>query len=249
MFMYLDDSTAVLLDLRRRFKGVVDVLRAVIRDGVTLARSLELTVQWNGILPIGLVFPITFLDFGMARSGGLGVWLQVVEGLHRRLSDFIHGVVVHRREEAIQGWRNWLREDPLVHPYKWLRRDLVHPAPFFCSVLGFWLIRAGMMRNSEKLGFPTFAALGKGRPVLRNSLKRLMGGSLFCRRFPCLVLLERCLLMWFTVKVLLQVVWMAGVGVSSRLSRFLGLMVWLVFSPRLRILGFGLRVCLMLILQ
>ena len=67
----------------------------------------------------------------MARNGGLGVWLQIVEGLHRRLSDFAHGVVVHRREEAIREWRNWLREDPLVHPYKWLRPDLVPPAPFF----------------------------------------------------------------------------------------------------------------------
>ena len=27
-------------------------------------------------------------------------------------------------------WRNWLRKDPLVHPYKWLRPDLVPPAPF-----------------------------------------------------------------------------------------------------------------------
>ena len=27
-------------------------------------------------------------------------------------------------------WRNWLREDPLVHPYKWLRPDLVLPATF-----------------------------------------------------------------------------------------------------------------------
>ena len=66
----------------------------------------------------------------MARSGGLGVWLQVVDGLHCRLSDFIHGVVVHRREEAFREWRNWLREDPLVHPYKWLRPDLIPPAPF-----------------------------------------------------------------------------------------------------------------------
>ena len=32
--------------------------------------------------------------------------------------------------EAIRGWRNWIREDPLVHPYKWLRPDLVPPAPF-----------------------------------------------------------------------------------------------------------------------
>ena len=61
------------------------------------------------------------------------------------------------------------------------------PCSFFCSVilssllvvLGCLLIGAGLLRNSEKLGFPTFAALGKGRQVLRNSLKRLMGGSLF----------------------------------------------------------------------
>ena len=25
---------------------------------------------------------------------------------------------------------DWLREDPLVHPDKWLRPDLVRPAPF-----------------------------------------------------------------------------------------------------------------------
>ena len=131
MFMYHDASIAVLLDLRRRFKAVVDVLHAVIRDGVTLARSLELTVQWDGILRIGPVFPLTMQDFDMARNGGLGVWLQVVEGLHCRISDFIHGVVVHRMEEAIGGWRNWLREDPLVHPFVWLSPDLVPPTPFF----------------------------------------------------------------------------------------------------------------------
>ena len=27
-------------------------------------------------------------------------------------------------------WRNWIREDPLVHPYMWLRPDLLPPAPF-----------------------------------------------------------------------------------------------------------------------
>ena len=43
---------------------------------------------------------------------------------------FIHAVVVHSRDEAIGGWRNSIREDPLVHPYRWLRPDLVPPAPF-----------------------------------------------------------------------------------------------------------------------
>ena len=44
--------------------------------------------------------------------------------------NFIHQVVVHRRDAAIRGWRNWIREDPLVHPYRWLRPDLVPLAPF-----------------------------------------------------------------------------------------------------------------------
>ena len=70
-------------------------------------------------------------DFQSARSGGLVESPRLVEDLHCRLSDFMHRVVAHGRGEAIRGWRNWLREDPLVHSYKWLRLDLVRPAPFF----------------------------------------------------------------------------------------------------------------------
>ena len=33
------------------------------------------------------------------------------------------------------------------------------------EVLGFGLNRLGLMRNSERLGFPTSAALRKGRPA------------------------------------------------------------------------------------
>ena len=69
-------------------------------------------------------------DLHAVEGFGLGDFRRVVGDLHRRLSDFIHGVVVHRRDEAIRVWRNWLREDPLVHPCKWLRPDLVPPAPF-----------------------------------------------------------------------------------------------------------------------
>ena len=194
-------------------------------------------------------------------GGGLGVWLQVVEGLHRKLSDFIHGVVVHRREEAIQRWRNWLRADPLVHPYKWLRSDLIPPAPFFAvrSSHHSWVIRAGLTRNSEKLGFPTFCRSGQRETSLEELIVRLKGGYHFCRRCPCHGLLE----------MLADVVRRKGAtagslddwgwGGSSRLSRFLGLMVLLVFDLRWRILGFhlvlcwgflvfGLRGCLMLAL-
>ena len=57
--LYHDVSTAPLLGLRRRLKLVVDLLTAMIRDGVSLARSVELAVQWDAILRAGPIHPIT----------------------------------------------------------------------------------------------------------------------------------------------------------------------------------------------
>ena len=68
-----------------------------------------------------------FIWSGAVVLVSVGVWWG---DLHCRLSDFNHRIVVHRRDEAIRGWRNWLREDPLVRPNKWLTPDLVPPAPF-----------------------------------------------------------------------------------------------------------------------
>ena len=53
VFLYRDSSIAPLLDMRRRFKAVMDVLGAVVRFGVSLARSVERTAQWNRILADG----------------------------------------------------------------------------------------------------------------------------------------------------------------------------------------------------
>ena len=54
-----------------------------------MARSVELAVQWNAILRSGPIHPITAEDFLLARSGDLGQCCQVVQGLHRRHSDFL----------------------------------------------------------------------------------------------------------------------------------------------------------------
>ena len=131
LLMYRDSSAALLLDLRRGIKAVMDMLDASIRDGFSLARSVELAAQWDEILRVGPVSPIALEDFHLAKSGGLGECRRAAEDLHFRLSDFIHGVVVHRRDEANRGWRNWLREDPLVHPYRW------RPGLTWCLLLPF----------------------------------------------------------------------------------------------------------------
>ena len=130
IFLYRDFSIAPLLDMRRRFKAVMDLLDAMIRYGVSLSRSVELTAQWDLILALGPVYPVTLDDLSVGRNLGIGAFFDVAAGVHRRLCDFVHQVVVNRRYEAVREWRNWIREDPLVHPYRWLRPDLVPPAPF-----------------------------------------------------------------------------------------------------------------------
>ena len=45
VFMYRDSSVALLLDLRRRFKAVMDVLELMMWNGERLRVSVELTVQ------------------------------------------------------------------------------------------------------------------------------------------------------------------------------------------------------------
>ena len=55
---------------------------------------------------------VTIDDLSVVRGLGIGDFHRVVADIHHRLSDFIHAVVVHRRDEAIREWRNWIREDP-----------------------------------------------------------------------------------------------------------------------------------------
>ena len=129
VFLYRDASIAPLLNLRRRFKAVMDVLGAMIRCGVSLARSVELSVQWERILAVEPLYPVTFDDLNITRGLGLGDFHRVASDVHRHLNDLIHQVVVHRRDDAFRGWRNWIREDPLVRSCKWLRPELVSPAP------------------------------------------------------------------------------------------------------------------------
>ena len=176
VFLYRDSSLAPLLDMRRRFKAVMDVLGAMIRSGVSLSRSVEVTVQWDRILALGPMHPVTLDDLSLDPALEIGAFFRAASDIHRRLSTFIHQVVVHRRDEAIRGWRNWIREDPMVHPFRWLRPDLVPLAPFLqCEphlTPGGSGVLADPARIDEEFRKAFFVVLGKGIPALRNSILR-----------------------------------------------------------------------------
>ena len=61
VFLYRDSSLAPLLDMRRRFKA------AMIRCGVSLSRSVELTAQWKRILSVGPLYLVTIDDLSAVR--------------------------------------------------------------------------------------------------------------------------------------------------------------------------------------
>ena len=189
--MSRDSSIAPLLLLRRRLKVVMELADVMIRSGVSLSRSVELSVQWDKILSVGPLFPVTFADFEGLLGVGLVDFSYGVCCIHRRLCDFIHSVVVHRRDEAIRSWRNWIRGGPSCASVTSGFGLIWFPLPHFSSVilvfhlvvLVFFLILLGLMRNSVRPGFPIFAALGKGRPALWKSMKRLRGGCPCYQRF------------------------------------------------------------------
>ena len=179
--LFRDSSIALLLDLRRRLKVVFDLLGGMIRNGFSLARSFELTDQWSCILSAGPLHPVTMDDLLSVQSG-LGWFREVVGDLHARPSDFIHRIVVPRRDEAIRSWRGWLREDPLVRPYRWLRPDLVPPFSFLrCDprlTPGWSGVLASPDRIDEefrKAWLPYFCRSGQREASLEEFSEELVG--------------------------------------------------------------------------
>ena len=61
----------------------MDVLGAMIRYGVSLCRSVELTAQWDQILALGPMYPVTLDDLSFDRDLGIGAFFVVASGVHR----------------------------------------------------------------------------------------------------------------------------------------------------------------------
>ena len=169
----------------------------------------------------GLLYPVTLDDLSNNRDVDIGAFFHAASGVHRRLSDFIHQVVVHRRDVAIRVWRSWIREDPLVPLYRWLRPDLVPPAPFLqCrphlapNGSGVLSEPAGIDEEFRKAWLSHFCRSGQRETNLDEFNNEVDGWllMLFSVRVPLLEVLP----MLFSVKVLLLVVLMGGLeGVAG----------------------------------
>ena len=69
----------------------------MIRSGVSLSRSVELTAQWDRVVALGPLYFVTLDDLSLDQTMGIGAFHYAASDVHRRLSDFVQPVVVHRR--------------------------------------------------------------------------------------------------------------------------------------------------------
>ena len=129
--LFRSRSVAPLLTVKKQLRCVACLLEAIVRDVFSLARGVELERQWSHIMRSG---PVGCLDWasleGGPRAGNIEFQIRVGDAIDA-ITDFVKGVVSSRRDFVLQGWRSWLLEDPLVHPDRWLKSDLVPPAPFY----------------------------------------------------------------------------------------------------------------------
>ena len=120
--VFRDCSIAPLRVLKRRLRAVSDLLRSIGRNGFTSSGGLELDVQWEGVLGAGPVGSVAWDGLVAGPSAGVDIFSTRVGEAIDRITEVVLCIEVH--------WRTWVLEDPLVDLYKWLRPDLVPPAPF-----------------------------------------------------------------------------------------------------------------------
>ena len=161
--------------------------------------------------------PLCRASLDISPAVGLSSFGDHVRVLYDVVVDFLHRVVVFRRDVAVRSWRSWMLEDDKVHPYRWLRPDLVAPAPLLCcdpcltvDGSGFFLILIALMSSFVKLGSLSFVGLVVMPLILLLLIGRLAAGFLTWERLIFLLFWGPICIMLFSISRLRIVVWTVG---------------------------------------
>ena len=151
--------------------------------------------RWSARACLLLVLvPLCSANLAISPAVGLPFFGNHVRVLYDVVVDFLHKVVVYRRDVAVRGWRSWVLEDGQVHPYRWLKPDLVAPAcvvilVLLLMVVGLFQILIVLMSNFVLLGFLSFVGQAEVPLIFLLLIGRLVVGSLAWVRLIYLPLL------------------------------------------------------------
>ena len=167
--LFKDSSVSRFIILRRRLGCVLSVLDGIYRNGLTLSRDLELSAQWNAVVSAGPCGPLCRANLAISPAVGLSSFGDHVRVLYDIVVDFLHRVVVSRRDVAVRSWRSWMLEDDKVHPYRWLEPDLVAPALLLCCDPCLTVDGSGVLSSPDRIDeqfraawLPFFCRAGRG---------------------------------------------------------------------------------------
>ena len=128
---FINSSLSPVVLFRRRLSSVGDVLKGVRKNGFSTSRWQALVLRWASVRRQGPTGPVLTLepwrDWLPPDLHGFYAW--VFDTL-KVLDRFISQVATARRDAAVLSWKRWLHEDLSSRPYKYLRPDLVPPAPY-----------------------------------------------------------------------------------------------------------------------
>ena len=167
--LFKDSSVSRVIILRRRLGCVLSVLDGIYRNGLTLSRDLELSAQWDAVVSAGPCGPLCRANLAVSPAVGLSSFGDHVRVLYDVVVDFLHRVVVSRGDVAVRSWRSWMLEDDKVHPYRWLKPDLVAPAPLLCCDPCLTVDGSGVLSGPDRIDeqfraawLPFFCRAGRG---------------------------------------------------------------------------------------
>ena len=145
---------------------------------------MELSVQWDAIVSAGPCGPFCSANLAISPAVGLPFFGDHVRVSYDVVVDFLHKVVVYREDVAVRGWRSWMLEDDKVHPYRWLKSDLVALAPFLCCDPRLTVDGSGVISDPDRIDeqfrvawLPFFCRAGRGAVDL-SAFDREVGGWL-----------------------------------------------------------------------
>ena len=95
--------------------------------------------------------PLCRANLAVSPAVGLSFFGDHVRVLYDVVVDFLHRVVVSRRDVAVRSWRSWMLEDDKVHPYHWLKPDLVAPAPLLCCDPRLTIDGSGVRSDPDRI--------------------------------------------------------------------------------------------------
>ena len=101
--IFKDASVSRGIVLRRRLGCVLSVLDGISKNGLTLSRDLELSVQWDAIVSAGPCGPFVALTLLFPLLLVFRFLVIMFVFCMMLLLDFLHKVVVYRKDVAVRG--------------------------------------------------------------------------------------------------------------------------------------------------